>query len=51
MPAARIDLHAHSTASDGTTSPAELVLQARAAGLDLPLGAPSTRLGAAAAGG
>jgi predicted metal-dependent phosphoesterase TrpH len=31
----RIDLHAHSTASDGTTPPAELVRQARAAGLDV----------------
>ena len=31
----RIDLHTHSTASDGTTSPTELVRQARAAGLDV----------------
>lgn len=30
-----IDLHAHSTASDGTTPPAVLVQQARAAGLDV----------------
>jgi predicted metal-dependent phosphoesterase TrpH len=31
----RIDLHTHSTASDGTDSPAELVRNARAAGLDV----------------
>lgn len=31
----RIDLHAHTTASDGTTSPADLVAQARDAGLDV----------------
>jgi predicted metal-dependent phosphoesterase TrpH len=31
----RIDLHAHSTASDGTDSPAELVFAAREAGLDV----------------
>ncbi|SDK92707.1 PHP domain-containing protein [Streptomyces indicus] len=31
----RIDLHAHSTASDGTDSPAELVRKARAQGLDV----------------
>ncbi|GAA4863481.1 PHP domain-containing protein [Kitasatospora terrestris] len=31
----RIDLHAHSNASDGTDSPAELVAAARAAGLDV----------------
>ncbi|MFD6184910.1 PHP domain-containing protein [Streptomyces goshikiensis] len=31
----RIDLHAHSTASDGTDSPAELVRNAAAAGLDV----------------
>ncbi len=31
----RIDLHAHSTASDGTTSPAQLVRDAAAAGLDV----------------
>ncbi|GAA1001903.1 PHP domain-containing protein [Acrocarpospora macrocephala] len=31
----RIDLHAHSTASDGTESPAEVVRRARAAGLDV----------------
>jgi 3',5'-nucleoside bisphosphate phosphatase len=33
--AARIDLHTHSTASDGTLSPAELVRAAAAAGLDV----------------
>ena len=32
---ARIDLHAHSTASDGTLTPAELVRAAGAAGLDV----------------
>jgi predicted metal-dependent phosphoesterase TrpH len=32
---ARIDLHTHSTASDGTTSPAGLVREAVAAGLDV----------------
>ncbi|MFI8340314.1 MULTISPECIES: PHP domain-containing protein [unclassified Streptomyces] len=31
----RIDLHAHSTASDGTDTPAELVLAAAGAGLDV----------------
>lgn len=31
----RIDLHAHSTASDGTDTPAELVLGAAGAGLDV----------------
>jgi predicted metal-dependent phosphoesterase TrpH len=31
----RIDLHAHSNASDGTDTPAELVAAARAAGLDV----------------
>lgn len=31
----RIDLHAHSTASDGTDTPTELVAAARAAGLDV----------------
>lgn len=31
----RIDLHTHSTASDGTDSPAELVRGARTAGLDI----------------
>ena len=35
MPVSRIDLHTHSTASDGTTPPAELMLQAQAAGLDV----------------
>lgn len=35
MPARRIDLHTHSTASDGTTSPAELVREAAQAGLDV----------------
>ena len=35
LSARRIDLHTHSTASDGTTSPADLVLEARAAGLDV----------------
>ena len=34
MPARRIDLHTHSTASDGTTPPAVLVREARDAGLD-----------------
>jgi predicted metal-dependent phosphoesterase TrpH len=34
-PDARIDLHAHSTASDGTLSPAELVHAAAEAGLDV----------------
>jgi predicted metal-dependent phosphoesterase TrpH len=33
--AVRIDLHTHSTASDGTDAPAELVAHARAAGLDV----------------
>jgi len=32
---AKIDLHAHSTASDGTSTPAELVAEAAAAGLDV----------------
>src|SRR5947209_4265565 len=31
----RIDLHTHSTASDGTLTPAELVVAASAAGLDV----------------
>ncbi|WP_238016427.1 PHP domain-containing protein [Dactylosporangium sp. AC04546] len=31
----RIDLHAHSTASDGTSTPTELVAEAAAAGLDV----------------
>lgn len=31
----RIDLHTHSTASDGTTSPADVVREAAAAGLDV----------------
>ncbi|WP_037841097.1 PHP domain-containing protein, partial [Streptomyces sp. NRRL WC-3549] len=31
----RIDLHTHSTASDGTDTPAELVARAAAAGLDV----------------
>ncbi len=31
----RIDLHTHSTASDGSTSPTDLVVEARAAGLDV----------------
>src|SRR5918997_5804072 len=31
----RIDLHTHSTVSDGTDSPAELLATARAAGLDV----------------
>ncbi|UUU31070.1 PHP domain-containing protein [Streptomyces sp. CA-210063] len=31
----RIDLHSHSTASDGTDTPAELVRKARATGLDV----------------
>ena len=35
MPARRIDLHTHSTASDGTTPPDVLVREARAAGLDV----------------
>lgn len=35
MPVPRIDLHTHSTASDGTTTPDELVREARAAGLDV----------------
>jgi predicted metal-dependent phosphoesterase TrpH len=35
VPARAIDLHTHSTASDGTTPPAELVVQAQAAGLDV----------------
>lgn len=35
MPDRRIDLHTHSTASDGTTPPAELVRQAQDAGLDV----------------
>lgn len=33
--ASRIDLHTHSTASDGTDTPAELVVAAAAAGLDV----------------
>jgi 3',5'-nucleoside bisphosphate phosphatase len=35
VPRLRIDLHAHSTASDGTDSPAELVAVAAAAGVDV----------------
>ena len=35
MPGRRIDLHTHSTASDGTTPPDVLVREARAAGLDV----------------
>lgn len=35
MPARVIDLHTHSTASDGTTPPDELVREAREAGLDV----------------
>ena len=35
MPADRIDLHTHSTASDGTTAPSDLVREAAAAGLDV----------------
>lgn len=35
MPGRRIDLHTHSTASDGTTPPELLVHEARAAGLDV----------------
>ncbi|MFC4949459.1 PHP domain-containing protein [Pseudonocardia sp. GCM10023141] len=35
MATARIDLHAHSTASDGTDSPGELVAAAAAAGVDV----------------
>jgi len=35
MPSSRIDLHAHSVASDGTDTPAEVVYAARAAGLDV----------------
>jgi 3',5'-nucleoside bisphosphate phosphatase len=35
VPAPRIDLHAHSTASDGTDSPAGLVAAAAAAGVDV----------------
>ena len=35
MPAPRIDLHTHSTASDGTTPPAVLVREAREQGLDV----------------
>jgi predicted metal-dependent phosphoesterase TrpH len=35
MPAPLIDLHAHSTASDGTDTPAELVAAAAAAGVDV----------------
>jgi predicted metal-dependent phosphoesterase TrpH len=35
VPARRIDLHTHSTASDGTTPPAVLVEQAHAVGLDV----------------
>jgi predicted metal-dependent phosphoesterase TrpH len=31
----RIDLHTHSSASDGTDSPADLVCEAKAAGLDV----------------
>ena len=35
MPHPRIDLHTHSTASDGTDSPAELVAAAQGAGVDV----------------
>jgi 3',5'-nucleoside bisphosphate phosphatase len=35
MSARRIDLHSHSTASDGTDPPAEVTRRARAAGLDV----------------
>lgn len=35
MPAPRIDLHAHSTASDGTDAPPDLVAAAAAAGVDV----------------
>ena len=35
MFARRIDLHTHSTASDGTTPPAELMREGKAAGLDV----------------
>jgi Predicted metal-dependent phosphoesterases (PHP family) len=35
VPSPRIDLHTHSTASDGTDSPAELVAAAAAAGIDV----------------
>ncbi len=35
MPRLRIDLHAHSTASDGTDTPRQLVAAAAAAGLDV----------------
>jgi 3',5'-nucleoside bisphosphate phosphatase len=35
VPSPRIDLHTHSTASDGTDSPTELVTAARAAGLEV----------------
>ena len=35
LPARRIDLHTHSTASDGTTPPARLMQEAKQAGLDV----------------
>ena len=35
LSARRIDLHTHSSASDGTSSPADLVREAKAAGLDV----------------
>ena len=35
VPCVRIDLHSHSTASDGTDPPAEVMRRARAAGLDV----------------
>ena len=35
MSAVRIDLHVHSSASDGTDPPAEVMLRAAAAGLDV----------------
>jgi 3',5'-nucleoside bisphosphate phosphatase len=35
LPSVRIDLHSHSTASDGTDPPAEVMHRARAAGLDV----------------
>ena len=35
LPPVRIDLHTHSTVSDGTESPAEVIRAAKAAGLDV----------------
>lgn len=47
---ARIDLHVHSSASDGASSPAEVVRRARAAGLDvIALADHDTLAGVAAA--